>query len=189
MAGRNEVLACLALLGMAYPKEAGQYKDPRTIELWVRMLADLPGDLLVHATQECIASLSWFPKIAELRQAAAIIQLAADPVPAPHAAWGEVLREMERVGRLSRYGMPLAFSHPLVEEVVEMFGWTRLCEAENLVSERAQFLQAYTQRSEQRLAEARQLAETRQYIQLQAKTNHKLLAESSAQHQSTPLER
>jgi hypothetical protein len=41
------------------------------MDLYVDMLADIPGYVLKRAVEEYIAEANWFPKIAELRQAAA----------------------------------------------------------------------------------------------------------------------
>ena len=41
------------------------------MDLYVEMLADIPGYVLKRAVEEYIVEAKWFPKIAELRQAAA----------------------------------------------------------------------------------------------------------------------
>ena len=177
MATSHEIVKSLVMFGMAYPKEAAHYKDQAVIALWVKMLSDISGELLLHAVQECIATLTWFPKIAEVRQVAFEIQQAAAPIPDAHTAWGEVLRELERVGHCTQYGLSLQFSHPLIREVVDQFHWLRLCESENLISDRAQFIQAYSHRHEALLTKTRRLDQTRQYIALQTGEDKHLLAE------------
>jgi len=179
MATREEIVKSLVLFGIAHPKEASHYKDPAVMELWVTMLSDLPSDLLMQAVHECIATLTWFPKIAEVRQAAFDIQQAIDPIPDAHTAWGEVLRELDRVGHCTMYGQELRFSHPLIRAVAEQFNWQRLCESENLVSDRAQFIQAYNNRRETLLIEARRLGQTRRFIALKAGEQKQLLGESN----------
>ena len=41
------------------------------MDLYVEMLSDIPGYVLTRAVEEYIVGANWFPKIAELRQAAA----------------------------------------------------------------------------------------------------------------------
>ena len=68
MASTAEIVNCLEKLTTAYP---GIERTRETMDLYVDMLADIPGYVLKRAVEEYIVEANWFPKIAELRQAAA----------------------------------------------------------------------------------------------------------------------
>jgi hypothetical protein len=48
------------------------------VELYVELLADIPGYVLGKAVEAHISSSIWFPKVAELRQAAAEVAVTTD---------------------------------------------------------------------------------------------------------------
>jgi hypothetical protein len=98
-------------------------------------LADIPDESLIQAVSEHIANEDDFPTIAGLRRLAL-----AGQYPSPGDAWGEVMRQMQAVGR---YRTP-AFSHALILQAVEhLGGWHALCVSDNLVADRAHFLRLY----------------------------------------------
>ena len=102
---------------------------------YFRALADIPDEALIQAVSEHIAHNDEFPTIAGLRRLAL-----AGQHPAPGDAWGEVVRQMQAVGR---YRTP-AFSHPLITQAVDQVGgWQALCKSDNLVADRAHFLRIY----------------------------------------------
>ena len=68
MASAVEIVNSLKQLTHAFP---GKEQTRETMELYVEMLADIPGYVLSRAVEEYIAEARWFPKVAELRQAAA----------------------------------------------------------------------------------------------------------------------
>ena len=57
----------------------------------------------------------------------------------PGEAWGEVRREVKRVGYM---GKP-KFSGALVQKAVDCMGWVNICSSENSSVERAHFLKIY----------------------------------------------
>ncbi len=157
MATENDVLQCFAVLGAAYPNY-GPKKE--TISLYIRLLADIPGDALEKAVLEHLGRNNWFPTIAELRNAAFALLEAADPTPDEYQAWAEVQAEIQRVGHI---GQP-QFSHPLIARIVEQFGWRYLCLSEDPVPDRAQFLKAYGGQAARAREETRRLPEVREYV-------------------------
>ena len=68
VASAVEIMNSLERLTHAYP---GKEQARETMELYVEMLADIPGYVLKRAVEEYVAESTWFPKISELRQAAA----------------------------------------------------------------------------------------------------------------------
>ena len=136
MATEIETLSVLKILGDVYPRHQ---LSSSAVEVYVRLLADIPGLLLEQAALDHIGRSTFFPAIAELRAAAFNIIEAAHPMPGGYEAWSEVQAEIRRVGYA---GVP-NFSNPITAQVVEQFGWRYLCLSENPVADRAHFVQAY----------------------------------------------
>ncbi len=63
-----EIIAVLETLALAYPEKAN---DRRTLALYLEHLADIPAHWLAAAARRHIQTSNWFPRIAELRAAAA----------------------------------------------------------------------------------------------------------------------
>ncbi len=162
LATRSEVIRVLAVLSAAYPKEAAAYGEKTvTGELYIRMLADIPGKWLEAGALQHISNSTWFPLIAELRKAAFDIQESVHPLPDAYTAWAEVQNLIPSVTHL---GTP-TFSHPLIQETVDLFGWRFLCLSEDMVSNRSHFIKAYEAKVEQRRASAHRHKEIADLIQ------------------------
>ena len=136
MATEIEILRVLKILGDIYPSFQ---LNSSAIEVYVQLLADIPGPVLERAAMEHISQSTFFPSIAELRAAAFNILEAANPIPTDYEAWAEVQAEIRRVGHC---GQP-KFMNPLAAQVVRQLGWRYLCLSENPVADRAHFVQAY----------------------------------------------
>ena len=156
-----ELLKTVRLLGDAYPSFP---LSSATIDVYVRLLADLPADLLEQAALDHISRSAFFPTVAELRSAAFDLLAAAHPSPSAQEAWLAVLAEVERVGHA---GQP-QFADPLAQQAVGALGWRSLCLSENPVSERAHFVQVYQALRAGQQQEARRLPEVRRFLALQA---------------------
>ncbi len=157
MANPAEVLKNLALLCSAFPTFT---LKSATNDLYIQLLADIPEQALRQAVLEHISRSTYFPTVAELRQAAFELIEASSPIPNEYEAWSEVEKEIQRCGH---YGEP-EFSHALIARSVELLGWRYLCLSENPVSDRAQFLKAYAGLVESARKDARRLPEVRGYI-------------------------
>jgi hypothetical protein len=131
-----EILSVLKILGDVYPSHR---LSSSAVEVYVRLLADIPAMLLEQAALDHISRSAFFPAIAEMRAAAFNILESADPLPGGYEAWAEVQAEIGRVGHA---GVP-DFSNPITARVVEQLGWRYLCLSENPVADRAHFVQAY----------------------------------------------
>lgn len=136
MATEIEVLRVLKILGDVYPSF---HLSSSAIEVYVQLLADIPGPVLEQAALDHISRSTFFPAIAELRSAAFDILEAVDPIPTDYEAWAEVQAEIRRVGHCGRPEL----KNPLAAQVVAQLGWRYLCFSENPVADRAHFVQAY----------------------------------------------
>ncbi len=68
MATQDETIPVLEVLGRAFPNQA---LSKPTVEVYLRMLEDIPIDLLWRAAERHMAESQYFPRIAELRGIAA----------------------------------------------------------------------------------------------------------------------
>lgn len=129
---------CLSALAAVYAKTPFG-DDDRRAEVWIRMLRDLPDESLKVATARLAATKTWCPSVAELRAEVAALH---DDTPSGADAWGEVLRNLSRVGHT---GTP-TWSTPLIAEALRgTVPWSSLCSAthDSMPSHRARFLEAY----------------------------------------------
>jgi hypothetical protein len=152
-----ETLRVLKILGDVYPS---YQLSSSAIEVYVRLLADIPGLVLEQAALDHISRSTFFPSIAELRSAAFSIIDASDPVPTEYEAWSEVQAEIHRVGHC----LPPQFENPITSQVVEQLGWCYLCLSENPVADRAHFVQAYQALAERQRNSAHRLQIVTEFI-------------------------
>jgi hypothetical protein len=138
MATFETITKVLAVISAAYPNFD---LKPETVKVYLKLLADLPDELLEEASLLHIAQSTYFPTVAELRAAAFELLESQNPHPNGVEAWGEVEDQIHRVGYT---GQPV-FQHPLTAQLVSAMGWQNLCRSENLVADRAHFLTAYEQ--------------------------------------------
>jgi hypothetical protein len=168
MSSRPEIIKALTVLAAAYPKFE---LTNATIEIYVRLLTDLEFDLLKAATLHCASTKTFFPSVAEIRSAAVDLQTMVEGIPCAADAWQNVLSEISRVGS---YGHP-EFKHPLVSKTVRQLGWRNLCLSENMVADRARFLDIYTTALATHNMEHRMLPEIRAIVDQRALEAHSQL--------------
>jgi hypothetical protein len=152
MATNQEIEKALRVLSAAYPR----FELPEaTISIYQRLLSDLDFDLLKAATLQCASMCTFFPTVAEIRNAAVEVITMSEGIPSASEAWGEIVRMMGTVGR----GKYPQFSHPFIEQVVDDFGWSCLCLSENAISDRARVIDAYEKIVKKSLREKQMLPE------------------------------
>jgi hypothetical protein len=157
MATEIETLRVLKILGDVYPSFQ---LSSSAIEVYVQLLADIPGPVLEQAALDHISRSTFFPAIAELRSAAFGILEAADPIPTDYEAWSVVQDEIRRVGHCSQPQL----KNPLAAQVVQQLGWRYLCFSENPVADRAHFVQAYQALAERQRHSVRRLHVVTKFI-------------------------
>ena len=157
MASEAVVLQVLELFTTMYPNYA---LTPPAIGVYVRLLADIPDEVLSQAALDLLSRSTYFPTIAELRTGALELLEALAPVPHEYLAWAEVQDQIREQGHA---GEPV-FSHPLVEKAVEILGWRYLCLSEDIVADRAHFFQAYKVLAQEFRKSARQPAEVKAFV-------------------------
>jgi len=146
----------LGVLAAAFPqfnltKETG--------EVYSRVLADLPDELLRTAALDCVSKCRFFPTVSELRDAALSIKRIGAGDPSAFEAWDEVCRLIRDQG----HGSTPDFSHPWIAAAVRQSGgWVRLCMSENSVADRARFLEAFADAQRRNLETERTLPQVRE---------------------------
>ena len=171
MAEQREVAQIVAMIAAAYPNFN---LSEMTVEVYFQILKDIPTDMLKAATMQAISEpgRKFAPSVGEIRGAVAEIVRTASGVPSSYEAWKEVLDQVRKTGHV---GKPV-FSHPLVHKAVQVFGWRELCLSENVVSDRARFIEAYEQLSSRNLTEMMTLPVVKNYIEFKAGEEVRLLA-------------
>jgi hypothetical protein len=187
MASTTDILSILKTLSIAFP----HFKpDEDTPSVYYMLLKDIPGDLLRMAAVECATHSKFFPTVYELRQAVINLDKRANAVPSSAEAWQEVLKAPKNMIVTRSYqdesggwhieNRRYVFSHPLVETVARLMGWPDrfLLDVDDIISDRARFLQAYEAKLQTSTAEALSLPAVREYIdgQLEAGQAVKQLA-------------
>ena len=147
-----EITKLILVLAATYPTVQ---VSTETVNVYVRMLKDIPLEVLTTSVEQCMAESEFFPTIARLRNKA--LALVAPERKDPMAAWGEVIKEIHRAGF---YRSP-HFGDPLIAKAVECLGWHYLCSSENVVADRAHFAKVYEQFVEREAQDARLLPQAR----------------------------
>ena len=129
-----------------------------TTKVYMRLLADIPPEVLEAAALECITKSEFFPTVAKVREAAMNLMLNKAALPSAFEAWAEVCKEIRRVG----YAGKPEFSTPLIEKAVQgIGGWRYICLSEDGVADRARFFQGYDILMQRAEAQAKMLPEVR----------------------------
>lgn len=134
----REFMQVMAVLTGAYPAVTVSQQTER---VYREMLRDLPYAAVMAAVRQHIATVKYFPAVAELRR---LVAEAAAALPDPEQAWAEVV-ERVRQG----FDGPRRWSCPAIGQVVEEIGWWALCQGTDPEAQRRQFLRRYGELREQ----------------------------------------
>ncbi|TEB15158.1 Loader and inhibitor of phage G40P [Pelotomaculum sp. FP] len=114
-----------------------------TVVLWMKILSDIPYDVVQAALAKVLATAKFWPTVAEIREAAAAIS--SPFILSPAEAWGQVIKAVQEYGYY-RSGEGLATLDKTVQKAVQAFGGFReICMSENIDVVRAQFMRMYGQ--------------------------------------------
>ena len=130
----------------AYPNQ-NFIPDEWSLELWYKMLSDIPYEALNLAIQRHISTNRYPPTIADLR--GCMVQ---------EKDWSEGWAEVKRA--ISLYGAPrekeaLESMSPLTRQIVKRLGFQEICMSENIMVERANFRMIYEQEAKKKSEELR----------------------------------
>ena len=144
MASKQTIRDIFDMLKENWPK---QPYTKRTVDLYWRCLGDIDDDILKAATVHCVTTRTFWPRIAELRQAAFEIMCNKAGQLTAGEAWAMVARVARMPRRWGYDGH--RFKRPALPEAVgraldAIGGWQRLSDSDNYAADRARFLEAYT---------------------------------------------
>lgn len=148
MAAPETVAKCIVTMVMAYPDANVPIETQR---VYKEALADIPDEALKLATTQIIATSKWFPKIAELREAAAQLQLGSGELMSGDEAWGDCLKTLRQLGY---YEVPVFSNKAITKAVEAVGGWRYLRESNDDMADRSHFVKAYDQIIKRELREA-----------------------------------
>lgn len=140
----KQQFATLAIgIKSAYPASK-ILEDNASMDFWYMMLKDIPYEIAENAVMEHICTNVYPPNIAEIRKLC--MERCQRPVLSFDEAWGVVLKAM---GKYGSYHSQEAFAtmDELTLSVVKNLGWTRMCQSENPVADRANFREAYEEKA------------------------------------------
>ncbi len=161
MASRKTIEDMWGLLAIEYPEYGKQMTTPQVraqIDLYTRLLADIPDEVLIAAALKHTRTCKWFPKVSELCEVA--FSMMEVGIKTAEEAWNEVTKEMRRVGY---YGNP-DFTCQEIYDAVNTFGWENMCSAEDHSVLRAHFYRTYETYLKRSREERRMLPEIRNLI-------------------------
>jgi len=154
MAGKDEILEVLMVLMAAFPAfriNSGASIDEMKNAYHI-VLGDIDGDLLQQVAAHLASTQKFFPSAGEIRRAAFHLAEVGLGIPTAQDAWAEVTAMIRKGFYFQADGgwyevrAPKAedCSHPVVFQAVEgVGGWATLRASENIVADRARFIQAY----------------------------------------------
>ena len=156
MATLEDVTKVMTFLAALWPN---QRLSPATIKAYHTVLGDLPHDSLGAAAEKLAAESTFFPKAAELRQAAFELMEGTE-LPMAMEAWHQITRRWS--------GQSVEF-HWLTEATVQrMGGLKRLGQTTNkdLPFVRAQFIKTFETLRQREVEDRRMLPAVKQYRKL-----------------------
>lgn len=122
----------------------GQAVDGQRPSIYVKMLKDIPVNVLERACQKIILENKFLPSIAEIVEASRSLVGTADD-DSRIREWNEAWSEIERAMQATPWGRYPTFSRPEIAQAVASFGWhdLQMTLAEDMPTVRAQVRRMY----------------------------------------------
>lgn len=137
MMTREETALLCGTLTLAFPN---WNISADSVELWHRLLEDVPSEIAMAVAQEWVMTSERYPTIAGIRRACA--EKMADMPPTAIEAWGEVMNAIHDYGQ-NFYERGGRWSNHITREVVRSIGYSTICYSDKISVERAHFIKAY----------------------------------------------
>nr|DAG46726.1 MAG TPA: replisome organizer [Caudoviricetes sp.] len=132
-------LAIVTILKTAYPTK-GFLDSDAAVELWYKMLQDIPMQKVQNAAARYIMEEHFPPTIADIRKRCA--EDNAAQLPDWEQGWAEWLTVMHKYGYM-REDEAIESLSPITKEVVKCLGWKNLCHSQNLEGDRIAFREVH----------------------------------------------
>lgn len=143
-------MAITTILKTAYPTK-GFLDSDAAVELWYKMLQDIPMQKVQNAAARYIMEEHFPPTIADIRKRCA--EDNAAQLPDWEQGWSELMNAIHRYGYM-REAEALASLSPITAETVKRLGFQALCFSENPEGDRIAFREIhskYTSRARENL--------------------------------------
>lgn len=139
----NNAEACIRIIATLFGAY-GQAVDGQRPSIYVKMLKDIPVNVLERACQKIILENKFLPSIAEVVEASRSLVGTADD-DSRIREWDEAWAEIERAMQATPWGQYPTFSRPEIAQAVASFGWhdLQLTLAEDMPTVRAQVRRMY----------------------------------------------
>lgn len=147
----QEIAALVGLCSQWWPNWRAPESVATMVLGWRTLLGDVDFDAGLAALSEHATSGAEFPPpVGVVRRRSFELTVPEGSAPPVDEAWGEVRREIRRVGYfVPSEGEPdrlPEFSHPAITAVVNALTWKSICESKNEVADRAHFSRMYGER-------------------------------------------
>ena len=141
--GNNEAEARIRIIATLFGAY-GQAVDGQRPSIYVKMLKDIPVNVLERACQKIILENKFLPSIAEVVEASRSLVGTADD-DSRIREWDEAWAEIERAMQATPWGQYPTFSRPEIAQAVASFGWhdLQMTLAEDMPTVRAQVRRMY----------------------------------------------
>lgn len=136
MSNESEIAKLVGVMSVMFPN--ARVTD-QTVECYVSFLKDIPIETLTAAVEQCVIESEFMPTVAKIRSKA--LELSTPQRPVATEAYGVL---QDTISRTGFYRTP-HFDDPLIARCVAALGWQNLCTSENLVADRARFIEMYQQ--------------------------------------------
>jgi len=169
MANNNEITAILGILSASFPRYTA---TKETIQVYQKLLADIPGDELKAAALQCVVRCDFFPSVHEIRREVINLRKRTLDIPSPAEAWKNLIdcpgsvkwREVFYDPDGNPYIDDVTYTFlPMVQEVAESLGWPKHFDAE--MADRAHFMKEYERKVSEIMDEQTTLPEVNKYIE------------------------
>ncbi len=139
-----EAQKIVTMLVTAYPNmfvRLAPEQQQQTMTTYRAMLRDLDYDVAMAAVARLLATLRYMPTASEIRESALAVTVGEQT--AGGEQWGRVLDAIRTRGIYRVPGKDFVFFDPVTARCVSALGWSELCNSENVVADRARFIELY----------------------------------------------
>ena len=141
---KTETIRLFALIAAAYPRDkAFAEASPTMIDMWAKLLADIPLQVVEQALAAHVSTSPFPPAIAEIRGWAC----GGGPGDTAQEAWGKVMLAIRRHGIYEPKQARELMGADVWQVLLQVFPtWERICVSENVEADRAHFFKAWEAR-------------------------------------------
>ncbi|MCQ2113325.1 MAG: replicative helicase loader/inhibitor [Bacteroidaceae bacterium] len=165
---KKEFSILIKLIRTTYPQQ-NLFPNEESIEIWYRMLKDIPYEIAMVAVEKWISMNKWAPAISDIREYAT--GMCQEQEQDWGEGWNELLRAIARYGYYDEDGALESMS-PVTRETVRRLGFKELCLSTNQMADRANFRTVYETISKRNKEDAQlpgRLLDQIQQMKLQSK--------------------